>query len=179
MCLPVPSVLAGSIAHGASSSDTDLDAMSDDDDGDDDWDFYPCLVDDRPASIFLNLRYDDERPPEDTTTLYRIRLPMAEPEDHGMGSAAEALAMNALEDEMVQRAEAGGLLAKQSFIGSGGEADDLEARRMLRDDVQRLPTDRPRGSQHDHPLHGPSLPMGTEPTDPPGSTGSGSAAEAG
>lgn len=77
---------------------------------DDRWDFYPCHIDNVAASIFLNLRYDDERPPEDATTLYRIRLPMAEPEDHGMGSAAEALAMNALEDDMVQRAEAGGLL---------------------------------------------------------------------
>lgn len=77
---------------------------------DDEWDFYPCEIDNVAASIFLNLRYEHDAPPEAVNTLYRIRLPMAEPEDHGMGSAAEAQMMNALEDEMCRRAESGGLV---------------------------------------------------------------------
>ncbi|NVB79127.1 MAG: DUF695 domain-containing protein [Kofleriaceae bacterium] len=76
----------------------------------DEWDFYPCEIDHVAASIFLNLRYEHDQPPADADTLYRIRLPMVEPEDHGMGSAAEAQRVNALEDEMCLRAESGGLV---------------------------------------------------------------------
>jgi hypothetical protein len=76
---------------------------------DDDWDFYPCRIDDIPASIFLNLRYEHEPQPTTATTLYRLRLPMREPDEHGMGSAGEAAAMNAFDDELARRAEAGDL----------------------------------------------------------------------
>ena len=75
----------------------------------DQWDFYPCRIDGIEASILLNFRYELELPAS-ATTLYRIRLPMREPEDHGMGSAGEAAAMNALEDQLVERSEAGELL---------------------------------------------------------------------
>lgn len=74
------------------------------------WDFYPCRIDEEAASIFLNLRYERDEPPVTATTLYRVRLPMQEPDDHGMGSAAEAAAMNAFEDEIVKRAAAGPLV---------------------------------------------------------------------
>lgn len=76
----------------------------------DQWDFYPCRIDEIEASILLNLRYEHEPPPAHATTLYRLRLPMREPEDHGMGSAGEAAAMNEFEDALVERAEAGELL---------------------------------------------------------------------
>ncbi len=68
------------------------------------WDFYPCRIDEQAASIVLNLRYEHDAPPATATTLYRVRLPMQDPDDHGMGTAAEAAAMNAFEDEIVKRA---------------------------------------------------------------------------
>lgn len=74
------------------------------------WDFYPCRIDDIEASILLDLRFEHESPPDGATTLYRIRIPMREPEDHGMGSAGEAATMNAFEDALVERAEAGELI---------------------------------------------------------------------
>jgi hypothetical protein len=77
---------------------------------DDDWDFYPCRIDEYPASIFVNLRYDGQQPPADATTLYRVRLPMREPDDHGMGTPAEATAMNTFEEEVARRASEAGLI---------------------------------------------------------------------
>jgi hypothetical protein len=63
--------------------------MSDEDDDGDDWDFYPCVVDDRPASIFLNLRYEHTRPSSLADTLFWLRIHMLDPADNGMGSSAE------------------------------------------------------------------------------------------
>ena len=75
-----------------------------------DWDFYACRIDEYAASIVLDLRFDGREPPPGATTLYRVRLPMREPDDHGMGTAAEATAMNAFEAEVARRAEAGELI---------------------------------------------------------------------
>jgi hypothetical protein len=72
--------------------------------GEDEWDFYPCRIDDYEASIVLNLRYDGLEPPAAATTLYRVRVPMREPDEHGMGTAAEAAAMNDFEEEVARRA---------------------------------------------------------------------------
>jgi hypothetical protein len=76
----------------------------------DEWDFYPCRIDDYAASIVLNLRYDGSEPPPGATTLYRVRLPMREPGDHGVGTAAEAAAMNMFEELVAQRASDGELI---------------------------------------------------------------------
>jgi hypothetical protein len=104
---------------------------------DNQWDFYPCRIDEIEASILLNFRYEHESPPANATTLYRIRLPMREPEDHGMGSAGEASAMNMLEDALVERAEAGELLYvarirsradwELVFYGAPGRSEALQA----------------------------------------------------
>lgn len=77
---------------------------------DDEWDFYPCHIDDSPASIFLNLRYEHADPPAAANTLYRIRVQMLEPDEHGMGTASEAEAWNTVEDEVTQRAADADLL---------------------------------------------------------------------
>lgn len=69
---------------------------------DDQWDYYPCRIDEYEAAILLNLRYDGQPPPAAATTLYRVRIPMREPDEHGMGTPAEAGAMNELEAEIVK-----------------------------------------------------------------------------
>jgi hypothetical protein len=77
------------------------------------WDFYPCRVDDGPASISLNLSliHQLDELPEDT--LYAVRVAMAHPAEHGMGGDAEAEVMFPVEDEISDAARARGL----RFIG--------------------------------------------------------------
>ena len=74
------------------------------------WDFYPCVIEEAPASILLDLRFEHEERPAGATTLYRMRVQMLEPEDHGMGSATETASINALEEPLVERATAGELI---------------------------------------------------------------------
>jgi len=78
-------------------------------DGTDDWDFYPCLVDGTPASIFLNLGFAALAPLAAAPTRYRVRIHMRDGDEHGMGSAAEAAALHGVEDHLVQAAAAPGL----------------------------------------------------------------------
>ena len=42
----------------------------------DEWDFYPCRVDDAPASIFLNLWFEKKAPVTSADTLYWLRIQM-------------------------------------------------------------------------------------------------------
>lgn len=79
-------------------------------DADDKWDFYPCLVDDRPASISLNFRWARATPPTTLDTLYWVRIYMLDPAEHGMGSAAEAEALYPVEDGVIEAAERLGLV---------------------------------------------------------------------
>jgi hypothetical protein len=78
------------------------------DDPDDRWDFYLARVDDAPGSIFLNLRYADEKPALDT--LYWVAVKMRDPADHGMGGAAEAEELYPMDDHFVATARAAGFL---------------------------------------------------------------------
>lgn len=65
----------------------------------DEWDSYPCRVDDAPASIFLNLAYQRARPPS-LDTLYSCGLQMLEPGEHGVGEARDAEKLWQLEAEV-------------------------------------------------------------------------------
>ncbi|MDX2088420.1 MAG: DUF695 domain-containing protein [Kofleriaceae bacterium] len=82
------------------------DDSRDSEDNSDDWDFYPCRVDDQAASIFLNLRYEREEPPARADTLYWLRIHMKDADHHGMGSSAEADVLFPVEDTLVERAAA-------------------------------------------------------------------------
>jgi len=76
----------------------------------DSWDFYPCRVDDRPASISLNLRWAREDVPAALDTLYWLRIGMLDPADHGMGTAAEAERLHPVEDAITDGAAKLGLV---------------------------------------------------------------------
>ena len=78
-----------------------------------DWEFYPCQVDDHPASIFLNLGYAEHLPLTDSPTLLVIGLQMLEPGDHGIGVEPDVRTLFAAEDVIVAEAEARGL----RFVG--------------------------------------------------------------
>jgi len=67
----------------------------------DKFEFYPARVDDRPASIFINLAYNDIAPIPSATEAYCVFIQIREPGDHGMGSSAEeSLQLNDLEDQI-------------------------------------------------------------------------------
>jgi hypothetical protein len=73
------------------------------DDGSDDFDFYPCLVDDAPASIYVNMRYEGA-PPATHDTRYTVAILMRAPGDHGIGTADEAADLNLVEEALMARA---------------------------------------------------------------------------
>jgi regulator of RNase E activity RraB len=110
--------------------------MSRETDDADEWDFYPCRVDDRPASIFLNLRYEHEERPT-AATLYWLRIRMLDAAEHGMGTGAEAEALYPVEDALVDATMTFGLTYvgrlrtdgawQIVFYGASGNEDALGA----------------------------------------------------
>lgn len=79
------------------------------DDVGDAWDFYICLVDDAPASIFMNFWFEDNRPPAPVDTLYYVGFQILDEGPHGMGAGKEAETLNALEDRVTAAAVGLGL----------------------------------------------------------------------
>ena len=69
----------------------------------DEFDFYPCLVDDAPASIYVNLKFEhDDHGNADTR--YTLAVRMREPDTHGIGTADEGAALNLVEEAVIKRA---------------------------------------------------------------------------
>jgi Regulator of ribonuclease activity B/Family of unknown function (DUF695) len=73
--------------------------------------FYPCLVDHAPASIYVNLRYAtvDARPAT-ADTRYTVTITLRDAGAHGIGTAAEAEAVNAYEEALIARGRDVGLV---------------------------------------------------------------------
>jgi uncharacterized protein (TIGR01619 family) len=67
----------------------------------DNWDFYQCLVDGAPASIFVDLGIAREAPRTTHGHLAYVRLQMRSPRLDGLSSAEEFQDLGALEDAMV------------------------------------------------------------------------------
>ena len=65
------------------------------------YDFYPCLVDDAPASIYVNLRFEDADPRPQDDTRYTIAIRLREAGAHGIGTEAEAEAVNLVEEAVI------------------------------------------------------------------------------
>jgi hypothetical protein len=77
------------------------------DDGDE-LEFYPCVVDGAPASIYVNLRFENA-PPAGHDTRYTVAILMREHGEHGIGTADEAAALNVVEEALMVRAYALGV----------------------------------------------------------------------
>lgn len=73
------------------------------------FDFYPCLVDDEPASIYVNLGFEDEQP-SGADTEYEIAIDMRDPGTHGAGTADEADVLNAFEETAIDALKPHGLV---------------------------------------------------------------------
>jgi hypothetical protein len=97
----------------------------------DQYEFYPCLVDGAPASIYLNLRYEDE--PRTETTAYWLAVKMLDEGEHGIGTAEEGELLNAIEEAVIARASVAGLVYvgrvrtrgiwEMTFYGPAGRLD--------------------------------------------------------
>lgn len=74
----------------------------------DEWDFYPCRVDDHPASILINLRFLYEDPRETNDFVHHAFLVMKEAGQHGVGTQAEMERLSPIEDAIFDRAEQAG-----------------------------------------------------------------------
>jgi hypothetical protein len=64
----------------------------------DNWDFYFCRVDDKPASIFLDLDIEQQAPISDLAHISYVRLRMNAPRPDGFSSQEESETLNAIED---------------------------------------------------------------------------------
>jgi len=72
------------------------------------WDFYLCKVDDAPASIFLNLGFRNSAPITSADHRYSCQIEILDPGEHGMGIGTDALALQELEDAIVEEAQKAG-----------------------------------------------------------------------
>lgn len=67
-----------------------------------DWDFYFHRVDDRPASIFLELGLSEIAPIKDHTRLGWVRVYMKSPRHDGLSSQEEFDVLTTMEDNLSQ-----------------------------------------------------------------------------
>ncbi len=69
------------------------------------WEFYPCIVEDKPASILLNLWCREHyQTLENADEFYIGRITMDDPDEHGMGSEHEAEELFKAEDDISKKA---------------------------------------------------------------------------
>jgi regulator of RNase E activity RraB len=78
------------------------------DDAADDWEFYPCQIDDAPASILINLRFMYEDPRDDNDHVHHALLEMRELGPQGIGTQSEMERLSPIEDAIFDRAEQAG-----------------------------------------------------------------------
>jgi len=114
---------------------------------DDDLDFYPCMVDGEPASIYVNLRFENA-PPATHDTRYTIAILMRERGEHGIGTEDEAIALNLIEEALMARAHALGVtyvgrlrtrgVWEVTFYGPRGHLSALRTLAVERADDRRV-----------------------------------------
>ena len=121
--------------------------MSDDDDSGeapdaDEYDFYPCWMDDAPASISLNLRFEHEAPLDNADTLYWVSIEMRDLGEYGIGSEAESGRLWPAEDAIIDRVTELGLVYVGRLRTSGdwqmtfyGPPDALDALQAIANEV--------------------------------------------
>jgi regulator of RNase E activity RraB len=82
--------------------------MSGEPESTDEWDFYPCRVEDEPASILINLRFMYEDPRDENDHVHHALLTMKELGPQGIGTQAEMERLSPIEDALFDRADRAG-----------------------------------------------------------------------
>lgn len=93
--------------------------MSDETESTDEWDFYPCDVENAPASILINLRFMYEDPREENDHVHHAILRMQDPGPQGMGTQTEMERLSPIEDAIFDRAEQAGAEPVGRFRSQG------------------------------------------------------------
>ncbi len=65
----------------------------------DELEFYPCLVDGAPASIYVNLKFEQST----GGNRYTVAIAMREHGEHGIGTAEEAASLDLVEQALIAR----------------------------------------------------------------------------
>lgn len=102
----------------------------------DELDFYPCLVDGAPASIYVNLRYEAQTAP-DADTHYTVAVPIRDGGTYGIGTAEEGDVLNAWEETLIERVRQKGLVYvgrvrnrgvwEVAFYGPAGQLESVRS----------------------------------------------------
>jgi hypothetical protein len=100
------------------------------------YEFYPCMVDGEPASIYVNLRYEHGAEPG-ADTVYWLDVRMADGGPYGIGTADEGEELNAFEEAAIASVGAVGLVYvgrlrtrgvwETTFYGPAGHVDAVRA----------------------------------------------------
>ncbi|WNJ16508.1 DUF695 domain-containing protein [Pontibacter sp. G13] len=69
---------------------------------DTDWDFYFCTIEDRPASIMLDLAIQPHAPLMDKSSLIQVTVTLRQPNEFGLTNQAEAEVLYVMEDQMAE-----------------------------------------------------------------------------
>ncbi|MEZ4827797.1 MAG: DUF695 domain-containing protein [Bacteroidia bacterium] len=67
------------------------------------WDFYFCTVEDKPASIMLDLALIHAAPVSENTEFLQIIITLNSPNEHGLTSPAEAEILYIMEDRLAEQ----------------------------------------------------------------------------
>ncbi len=65
------------------------------------WDFYFCTVDDRPASVALDLAWLDVAPPSERSTLLAVRVSLRVPRVDGLSDGGESDTLGRFEEALI------------------------------------------------------------------------------
>jgi|TARA_Y100000310_G_C20679507_1_gene815081 regulator of RNase E activity RraB len=89
----------------------------------DNWDFYFCSIDEKLASVFLDLGIADSAPLKDYQDLAYVRVFMNQPREDGLSSNDETDSLNALEDQLENKLTADDASVYVGRSTSDGERD--------------------------------------------------------
>lgn len=84
-----------------------------------DWSSYFARIEGAPISIAVDLAYRDEAPLVDKPEAYTVAVAIKQPDEHGMTTAAEYRAMQAIEDELAAALEPHGIVEVGRVTGRG------------------------------------------------------------
>jgi hypothetical protein len=88
-----------------------------------DWDFYPLLIDSRPASIYVNLGLAKTAPVSAQPHMAYIRVFMRQPREDGLSSSEEFDVLLGLEDTLIDRLASAGATTYCGRNTSSGNRD--------------------------------------------------------
>ncbi|WID98506.1 DUF695 domain-containing protein [Bosea vestrisii] len=89
----------------------------------DNWDFYPLLIDNQPASIYADLGLAKTAPVKNQPHMGYVRVFMRQPREDGLSSSEEFAVLLKLEDALIERVAANGITTYTGRNTSSGNRD--------------------------------------------------------